>query len=114
MACVVTRYRAIYISTLSQLPSVRKKRWPTGPDMKCGKRAKKETSVVQDTTLLTTCHGEESDMVCPVKSLSHETNALNEEASNGIYAAEGQETRTCTDSCGATNAHVLTKSSKLN
>lgn len=72
--------------------------------MKCWKRVKKETSVVQDTTLLTTCHGEESDMVCPVTPY----------ASNGICAAEGQETRTCTDSCGAANAHTLTKSSKLN
>lgn len=38
---------------------------------------------------------------------------LNEEASNDICAAEGQETGTCTDSCGAANAHTPTKSSKL-
>lgn len=43
MTCVVTRCHAIYISTLSQLPSVRKTRWPTGPDVKCGKRMKTKT-----------------------------------------------------------------------
>lgn len=70
--------------------------------------------MIQDTTFLAACHGEESDTVCPVTSLSHEPNALNEEASNGVCVDEGQETRTCTNSCGAANTHTPTEPSKLN